>query len=144
MNIEIQFIKTHPDAVLPIKSYNDDNCFDITAVEDIVIPAKGSNVVPIGLTVAYITPGFGFAYKPRSGLGFKAGIQPHLGEIDNGYRGDLSVKLYNFSDIDFTVKKGTRAAQFKVEKVYETHVSFAEIITNSNRGENGLGSTDTK
>lgn len=142
--IQIQFVKTHIDAVLPSKAYASDNCFDITAVEDTLIPAKSSAVVPIGLTVAYITPGYGFAYKPRSGLGFKGGLQPHLGEIDNGYRGDLGVKIYNFSDTDFTIKKGDRAAQFKIEKVYDVSVSLVDEIIAADRGNNGLGSSDIK
>ena len=144
IDAEIRFVKTHPDAVLPYKAYASDNCFDIVAIEDTTIPSRGSAVVPIGLTVAYITPGFGFSYKPRSGLGFKAGLQPHLGEIDNGYRGDLGVKLYNFSDKDYTVKKGERAAQFKIERVYNTSVSLVDTITPADRGDNGLGSTDKK
>ena len=106
VDVEIKFVKTHEDAKLPEKAHADDNCFDLFAVEDTVIPASdssptgkvkiGSNVVPVGIKVGYITPGFGFVIKPKSGLGFKAGLQPHLGEIDTGYRGDCGVKMYNF------------------------------------------------
>lgn len=101
--VDIQFIKTHPNAKLPTKAYNIDNCYDLYAVEETVIPSGGSAVVPVGLKLAYISPGFGLAIRPRSGLGFNSNIQPHLGEIDNGYRGDMGIKLYNFSNM-FKVK----------------------------------------
>lgn len=140
----IQFLKTHPEAILPTKAYETDNCFDLYAVEDTTIPARGSAVVPVGLTVAFISPRFGFVIRPRSGLGFKYGLQPHLGEIDNGYRGDLSIKMYNMSDTDYTVEKGKAFAQFKIEKVYETMIEFADVIRPAERGNKGFGSSDSK
>jgi dUTP pyrophosphatase len=141
IDIEVKFLKTHPDAKLPTKAYKEDNCFDLYSVGDAVIPSKGAAVVPVGLTCAYITPGFGFVIRPRSGLGFKAGLQPHLGEIDNGYRSDLAVKIYNFSDSDYNVKTGDRIAQIKIEKVWNTNVSFTEQIIPAERGESGIGSS---
>lgn len=139
--VEVKFLKTHTDAKLPTKAYKEDNCFDLYSVEGKAIPAKGSAVVPVGLTCAYITPGFGFVIRPRSGLGFKAGLQPHLGEIDNGYRNDLAVKIYNFSDAEYIIKAGDRVAQIKIEKVWDTCVSFTEEIIPADRGESGIGSS---
>lgn len=178
-DVQVKFIRTAGNAILPTKAYNEDNCFDLYATETVVIPAGGSAVVPVGLTVAYITPGFGFTIKPRSGLGFKNSLQPHLGEIDNGYRGDLAIKVYNFNNglkfegttgpsgtgstddtsgtstttallsgelvhdqtLDYTINAGKAFAQFKIEKVYKTSVTFTDTITPSYRGANGLGSS---
>lgn len=151
VDVEIKFVKTHADAKLPEKAHSDDNCFDLFAVEDTVIPAStasptgevriGSNVVPVGIKVGYITPGFGFVIKPKSGLGFKAGLQPHLGEIDTGYRGDCAVKMYNFSDTGYQYKKGDKVAQIKIEKNYVTTVEWADEVEEADRGEGGFGST---
>ena len=140
-DVELKLVKTHPDAKLPTKAYKDDNCFDLYTVEDTLVPSKGSAVVPVGLTCGYITPGYGFVVRPRSGLGFKYGIQPHLGEIDCGYRGDLAVKVYNFSDKDYTAVKGDRIAQIKIEKVWSTEVSFIDNVIPADRGNNGIGSS---
>src|SRR5574343_1573587 len=107
----VKFKKTHPDAVLPTSARATDTGYDITAVEDTLIPAKGSAVVPTGITVADVGPNIWYLVLPRSGLGFKKGIQPHLGVIDQPYRGDLATKLYNFSDSDHQVKKGDKIAQ---------------------------------
>ena len=147
----IKFVKTHEDAKLPEKAHNDDNCYDLFAVEDTTIPGGrssllddvrvGSNVVPVGIKVGFITHGFGFVIKPKSGLGFKAGLQPHLGEIDTGYRSDCSVKMYNFSNVSYKFKKGDKVAQIKIEKNYNTTVEWADEVEVAERGEGGFGSS---
>lgn len=143
--VKIQFVKTHPDAQLPTKAYEGDNCWDLYATEDVHVPGStytiGNAVVPVGLSVGFITPGYGFAIKGRSGLGFKHGIVPHFGEIDNGYRGDLGVKLYNLKAEPYQVRKGDRIAQIKVEKIYSTEVEFIDTPDDSERGANKFGSS---
>ena len=107
---------------------------------DITIPAKGSAVVDVGLKFAYISFGFWVKVEGRSGLGFKHGIFPHPGIIDQGYRGDAGIKLYNFTDKDYEVKAGDRIAQFVVYRNYTVETSESEIIE-SQRGEKGFGSS---
>ena len=147
---EIRFKRTHPDAVLPTSNNSDitlgDTGYDLTAVEDTLIKPysvgrSGSEIVPVGLTLAYIETGFWFRIEPRSGLGFKHHLQPHLGVIDNGYRGDLGVKLYNFGHENYRVKKGDRIAQFVVYPLIQPQCEWADEIVQSNRGADGLGSS---
>lgn len=118
-----------------------DTGYDIFAVEDKIIPARGSAVVDTGVEVAYISPGFWFAILPRSGLGFKHGLQPHLGVIDNPFRGGLGVKLYNFSDITYEVKRGDRIAQIIFYPIIEPTINWSDEKIETNRGENGFGSS---
>lgn len=143
LNPRVKFIKTHPDAQLPKANNSEvgtgDSGYDLVAVEDTSISRSG--IVPVGLTLAYIEEGFWFRIEPRSGLGFKHHIQPHLGVIDNGYRGDLGVKLYNFGDKQYEVKKGDRIAQFVVYSLIHPHCEWADEVVESNRGDNGLGSS---
>jgi dUTP pyrophosphatase len=149
VEVNIKFLKTHDDAKLPTKAHEGDNCFDLYAVEDTVVPGSsrvggvnvGNAVVPVGISVADITPGFGFVLRPKSGLGFKAGLQPHLGKRKMGYRGDCGVKMYNFTSEDYTFKKGDKVAQIKIEKIYDTKVSWAKKTTKAKRGDAGFGST---
>ena len=58
--INVKFKKTHPDAQLPGANNKEpetgDTGYDLVAVESITIPAKGSDFVPVGLKLAYITP----------------------------------------------------------------------------------------
>jgi len=147
-SISIKFKKTHDDAKLPSVNNNGwetgDSGYDLFAVEDTTIPARGSAVVPVGLTLADITPGYWFRIEPRSGLGFKHGLQPHLGVIDNQYRGDLGVKLYNFSDTDAVIEKGKGCAQLVVYKLLQPAVEWADEVSDTNRGADGFGSSDSK
>jgi len=150
-NVIIKFVKTHEDAKLPTKAHRGDNCFDLYAVEDTVIPGSyyhsngnvkiGNAVVPVGITVGYISEGYGFVLRPKSGLGFKAGLQPHLGEIDNGYRGDCGVKMYNFSNKNYTFNKGDKVAQIKIEKIYDTVIEWTDKVEEAQRGDAGFGSS---
>lgn len=146
--VEIRFVKTHPDAILPSKNHPDrligDAGYDLFTVEDTIIPAKGSAVVPVGLKLGYISPGWWFRIEARSGNGFKKGLEPHPGIIDNPYRGDLGIKLFNLSDQDQVIEKGKGAAQFIV---YEMVNSFCDWIEEdrvelTDRGEKGFGSSD--
>ena len=88
LNPLVMFKKTHPDAQLPKANNSEigtgDSGYDLTAVEDVDVYGGNSAVVPVGLMLAYIQDGYWFRIEPRSGLGFKHNIQPHLGVIDNG------------------------------------------------------------
>ena len=145
LNPSVKFLKTHDDAQLPKANNSEigtgDSGYDLTAVESVLILANGSKVVPVGLTVAYIESGYWFRIEPRSGLGFKHSLQPHLGVIDNGYRGDLGVKLYNFSNIDVHVSKGDRIAQFVVYPLIHPHCEWSDKVVETKRGDKGFGSS---
>jgi dUTP pyrophosphatase len=136
----LKFEKTHVDAILPVKNHDNDTGMDVTSIEDMTIPARGSAVVGVGLKFAYIEPGFWVKVEGRSGLGFKHGIMPHSGIIDEGYRGDAGVKLYNLTDVDYNVKAGERIAQFVIYANYPVDVSEGSVV-DSDRGEKGFGSS---
>ena len=144
----IKFKKTHPDAVLPKANNTDpgtgDSGYDLVAVESMWVEPNDSKVIPVGLTLADITPGYWFRIEPRSGLGFKHSIQPHLGVIDNGYRGDMGVKVYNFSQKSCFFEKGDRVAQLVMYKLLQPEISWTEEITETARGDKGFGSSDKK
>ena len=138
--MKLKFEKVHPDAVLPVKNHKEDTGMDVTSVEDVVIPARDSAIVDVGLNFTYIEPGYWVGVAGRSGLGFKHGIHPHPGVIDEGYRGNAGIKLYNFTDTDYQVNKGDRIAQFVVYKNYPVTVSEGKEVK-SKRGAKGFGSS---
>lgn len=146
-SIHVRFIKTDENAILPKVNNSGwatgDSGYDIFCTEDVTVPSKGSVVAPVGITLADITPGYWFRIEPRSGLGFKHNIQPHLGVIDNQYRGDLGVKLYNFGDKDVTIEKGKAVAQFVVYPLVQVAIDWADEVTETDRGANGFGSSDS-
>jgi len=139
---------THDSAVLPKYNHDDpytgDSGLDISAVEEITIPAGGWNTVLVGLKLAYITPGYWIRVEGRSGVGFKKHIFPHFGIIDNPYRGDMGIKLYNFSAVDQTFKVGDKVAQLIVYPLIQANVNWSDEVTKTNRGDKGFGSSDAK
>lgn len=144
--VSIKFLKTHPDAVLPLRKHDDlttgDSGFDVTAVTDTVIPARSAAVVPTGITLAEMPPGIWIRIESRSGLAFKHNIQAFNGIIDNNYRGDLGVKLINHSDVDYLVNKGDRVAQLVLYPlVVVLHTQWSESVSDTTRGSSGFGST---
>lgn len=144
--IDIKFILTHPKAVLPRSNHSDpftgDTGLDVTAVEETVVPPKSWAVVPVGLKLAHITPGYWIKIEGRSGVGFKKHIFPHSGIIDNGYRGDMGIKLYNFGTEPQTFVPGDKVAQLVIHPLIQANVHWSTGATESQRGEKGFGSSD--
>jgi dUTP pyrophosphatase len=142
---DIRLVKSHQDAQLPVVNNDDlltgDTGYDVYSVESAYIQPHESRVVNVGLTVAYIEPGYWLQIMPRSGLGFKKGLQPHLGVIDNQYRGDLAIKLYNFSDKPATLSKGDRIAQLVAHQLNQAYFTFTDEVQETSRGSQGFGSS---
>ena len=142
-NIEIQFIKTHPDAILP--SYNnsyEDAGFDLYTVEDITIFPGENKIINVGLELAYITPGYWVQFATRSSMGFKKDLNVYRGVVDNGYRYDLNPKIYNLGNTLYSIKKGDKVCQLIVYPLINAKLSFIDKkIFNKNRNEKGFGSS---
>lgn len=143
--MQIRFIKTSERAKLPKKNHGDprfgDAGYDLFSIEDVCIQPGESAVVPVGLKVGFVTPGYWFRIEARSGLGFKKGLQPHFGIIDNGYRGDLGIKVYNLSKEEQWIKEGTGVAQLIPYFMIPSEVTWIDEAVVSERGEKGFGSS---
>jgi dUTP pyrophosphatase len=155
--MKLELIKTHENAILPSQNNTaldgtGDTGYDLYAVEDVLIPGIQVNtgtrvghinsaVVPVGLEIGYIEPGYWLRIEGRSGLGFKHGIQPHFGIIDNQYRGGLGVKLYNLTSTDYQINAGDKVAQIVGYKLIEMNIEFTDTKSDSTRGEKGFGSS---
>lgn len=115
--------------------------FDITCSETTVIPFYGSAVIPTGLKVAFSANTFGLVTL-RSGHGFKRDLSSHPGIIDNDYRGEIKVKVFNNTDQVKTIDKGERFAQLIIlPMVAECLYRVDDIEEDTDRGSNGFGST---
>lgn len=143
--VELRFVKTHEDAQLPSSKNTDpltgDSGYDVYSVEPYIIEPGGSEIVAVGLQLAYITPGYWVRVEARSGLGFKHGIQPHFGIIDNPYRGDMGIKLYNLSRQPYHIQKGDRIAQLVVYPLIVPNVAWTNDVQQTERGNKGFGSS---
>ncbi len=136
------FYLCHPDAILPTRANPDDAGYDLSSVEDIVIPPRDRALVSTGLKLLLPANTYG-RVAPRSGLAVKNGIHVGAGVIDGGYRGLVKVLLFNLSDVPFHVKVGERIAQLVVEVIKTPPVRqiTEEDLSQTERCAAGFGST---
>ena len=131
---------------IPLPSYQTEGAagMDIRAAltQDFLIPRGGFGAIPTNLQVE-IPEGFEIQVRPRSGLAFKngIGILNAPGTIDEDYRGEIKVILFNFGDEDFVIKRGDRIAQLIPGKVYRAKIEEANSLSDTARGAGGFGST---
>ena len=113
--------------------------------ESITIPPLGRVLVKTGLFVE-IPIGYEAQVRPRSGLAFKKGITVlnSPGTIDADYRGEIGVILVNLSNEFFDIENGERIAQLVIAKHERIDWQAVEILSDTDRGEGGFGSTGVK
>lgn len=82
--------------------------------------------------------------RPKSGIS-NSGLIVAFGTVDNEYRGDIKVMVYNVSNKSIALNKDNKIAQvvFGVIRKYNIE-QVEEINTDTDRGENGFGSTGLK
>lgn len=138
-SVTVTFKKLVPHAVAPAVQQEGDVAADLFAAEDTLIPARNRKLVSTGIALE-LPIGFRASIRSRSGLSLKAGIEAGAGLIDQGYRREIGVLLYNHSDADYEILKGDRIAQICIERF--THPCFvaAEEINATPRSE-GWGSS---
>lgn len=76
----------------------------------------------------------------KSGLNIKKDITT-TGLIDEGFTGEIKVRVQNHSDHDYHIEAGDKVTQLVVFPVLYLHAKIVDEINGGNRGENGFGST---
>lgn len=133
-------IKLDPGAIRPTKANADDAGFDLYSPIDRKVPARGATVIDTGVHVALPAGTFG-KLESRSGLMVKHSVVCPGGVIDRGYTGSIQVALHNHSDRDYWVYIGDRIAQMIVQPYVPTVLLEADELPETDRGQNGIGST---
>jgi dUTP pyrophosphatase len=76
----------------------------------------------------------------KSGLNVRHDITS-TGLIDEGYEGEIIVKLHNAGDRDYTVHAGDRISQMVIIPVLYVPVEIVDEIEGGERGNAGFGSS---
>ncbi|BAV94836.1 dUTP diphosphatase [Ichthyobacterium seriolicida] len=99
-------------------------------------------IVKTGLSIE-LPQGLEAQIRPRSGLAIKSGITVlnSPGTIDSDYRGEICVVLINLSSDVFEIKNGDRIAQMVIAKYEKVSWDKVEVISETQRGGGGFGST---
>ena len=67
----------------------------------------------------------------------------NAGVIDSDYRGEVKVVLANLGDQPYRVEKGDRIAQLIIEKFDNRELQEVTQLDDTERGDQGFGSSDT-
>lgn len=105
-------------------------------------------LIKTGISIA-IPRGHYARIAPRSGLAFKNGIDVLAGVVDEDYRGEVGVILYNTTQKDrsgayqqpFAINHGDRIAQLIIEKYTPCLPVEVDSLDDTSRGVAGFGST---
>lgn len=110
--------------------------------ERVVLQPMERALIPTGLFLE-IPEGYECQVRPRSGLAFKKGVNVlnAPGTIDADYRGEVGVILINLSNEEFVVEDGERIAQLVFAEYKQAKWIETTVLTETERGAGGLGST---
>lgn len=99
-------------------------------------------LIPTGLAVE-IPPGFEMQIRPRSGAALKQGLSlaNTPGTIDSDYRGPLGVIVINLGSEPVAIAHGDRIAQAVLAPVVQAAFAEVEVLSDTERGAGGFGST---
>ncbi|XP_061195537.1 deoxyuridine 5'-triphosphate nucleotidohydrolase-like [Saccostrea echinata] len=139
-SVVLKFAKLSKNAFSPTRGSKLAAGYDLYSAYDYVIPAKGKVIAKTDIQIALPDGCYG-RVAPRSGLAAKHFIDVGAGVIDQDYRGNVGVVMFNFADQDFEVKKGDRMAQLICERIYIPDLQECERLDDTDRGEGGFGST---
>lgn len=64
--------------------------------------------------------------------------------VDEDYRGNIGVVMFNHADVEFAIAKGDRIAQLICERIFYPTIEEVTSLTETKRGDGGFGSTGTK
>lgn len=138
----IKIKKLNDNATIPTRSHATDAGLDLYASEDVSV-SRGT-MVPTGIVID-IPPGFEAQVRPRSGLSVRSSLRVTIGTIDSGFVGEINVIADSINVIGSTmyhVKKGDKIAQLVLSPIETPVVEVVdEFDSESDRGENGFGST---
>ncbi|TAF64192.1 MAG: dUTP diphosphatase [Cytophagales bacterium] len=109
----------------------------------ILLPPQERILIPTGISIE-LPIGYEAQIRPRSGLAAKKGVVAIFGTVDSDYRGQIHVLLLNTSKEPFVIENGERIAQMVIAK-HETIIwELSQILSPTERGEGGFGSTGIK
>lgn len=132
-------VKLDPGALIPRRAHDADAGYDLYARESKLVRAGQSAVFDTGVHVA-LPKGYAGLLVSKSGLNVNHDMTS-TGLIDAGYTGSIKVKLFNHGACDYAVKAGDKISQLVVMPVMTSDVDLVDALDETERGENGFGSS---
>lgn len=132
----------HPNFSMPTRGSHDAAGYDIAMPEAGVVTHGEAKKVALGFA-AEVPAGYMAILLPRSGVGFKKGLELHntCGIIDADYRGEWFASLHIKTGSEFRWEAGEKLLQFILVPVHFPALQLVDSVSETVRGTGGLGST---
>lgn len=132
-------IKLIKGAQCPKQGRIGDAGYDLFLLDDVTFKANAITVLDTGVRVE-LPEGHAGLLAMRSSV-CKTGLIIQQPLIDENYRGEIHILIYNPTNTDFSYNKGERVCSLYVFPVYHQALEVVDDISESNRGENWGGSS---
>ena len=132
-------IKLDEGAYAPQRAHRTDAGYDLRSREEAYIPTGGSHIFHTGVHVR-LPIGHAGVIIAKSGLNTVHGITS-TGLVDEGYTGEIIVKLYNNGETGYFVRRGDKISQMIVVPVVQDEIELVDALEETERGDSGFGST---
>ena len=139
--------KLKENALLPVRGSAFAAGYDLCACIENPMPVAPHETVNIGTGISAAIPvGWFGAVFARSGLACKEGLRPAncVGVIDSDYRGEIIVAVHNDSSEKRCIAPGERIAQMVIARHERVEWEDVEVLSETERGAGGWGSTGSK
>ncbi|XP_028640842.1 deoxyuridine 5'-triphosphate nucleotidohydrolase, mitochondrial [Grammomys surdaster] len=136
----LRFVRLSEHATAPTRGSARAAGYDLYSAYDYTISPMEKAIVKTDIQIAVPSGCYG-RVAPRSGLAVKHFIDVGAGVIDEDYRGNVGVVLFNFGKEKFEVKKGDRIAQLICERISYPDLEEVQTLDDTERGSGGFGST---
>jgi deoxyuridine 5'-triphosphate nucleotidohydrolase len=137
-------IKLEKDGIKPTRAIDGDAGLDFYCPKDYDIQPWGSVLIPLELRTQF-PKGYALIFKEKSGIATKKNL--HIGAcvVDSLFRGIVHAHFFNASNNKIELKRGDKIIQGIIIQVWiGDPIIVDNIDMNTERCENGFGSTDLK
>jgi dUTP pyrophosphatase len=141
--MKLKVKKINGDAKLPTHGHPGDAGIDFYALEDVVFAPGKQMRVHTGVAVE-IPDGYVGLIWDKSSVSFNLGLKIMGGVIDAGFRGEITMSLFNTSNKEVVLEKGQKVAQMIIQKFEHCDIIEVGEISDTVRGEGREGSTGKK
>jgi dUTP pyrophosphatase len=127
-------------AFAPVRAHKEDAGLDIRAKSDALVRAGQSMTFHTGVHIQ-LPPGTCGLMVSKSGLNVRHDITS-TGLVDEGYTGEIVVKLINHGPDDYHVHAGDKITQLVVIPIWhDPLIEIVDHIDGAERGDAGFGSS---
>lgn len=138
--MQLKVKKLDPEAKLPTKGHPGDAGIDFYTLEEVSFEPGEQKRVRTG--IAFELPkGCAGLFWDKSSISFNYGLTIVGGVIDEGFRGEVTISMFNISKEIQTLKKGQKFTQMLIQKFEDCDVVESETLSETIRGQGREGST---